>query len=192
MKTLRETLELDEFWSQPIRQLSLGQRMRGELAATLLHRPSVLFLDEPTVGMDVLVKERIRGLLAEFNRNENLTILLTTHDLEDVERLCSRVMLINHGKLLYNGTMADLRARCPADSTVSVDFAIEHPSLPDALRNVEWEHGRVKFSMNRQRGEGALLAEVIARNPVRDIAIAEPPIEDVVRDLYSGEGGDEA
>ncbi len=189
LSVLREILELDEFWTQPVRQLSLGQRMRGELAAALLHSPSYLYLDEPTVGMDVLVKERIRELLGEINRRDGVTILLTTHDLEDVERLCSRVMVINHGNLLYDGTMAELRHRCPADSSVTIDIDGE-PILPDSLRSVKREGSRVSFHFSRHMGEGELLAKVISQNHVRDISITEPPIEEVVRDLY--EGGENA
>lgn len=185
LSTLREILDLDEFWGQPVRQLSLGQRMRGELAAALLHSPSYLYLDEPTVGMDVLVKERIRELLGEINRRDGVTILLTTHDLEDVERLCSRVMVINHGNLLYDGTMAELRHCCPADSSVSIDIDGE-AFLPDSLRNVKREGNRVSFSFSRHMGEGELLAKVISQNHIRDISITEPPIEEVVRDLYEG------
>lgn len=186
LSLLREVLELDEFWEQPVRQLSLGQRMRGEMAVALLHRPSYLYLDEPTVGMDVLVKERIRELLSEINRQDGGTILLTTHDLEDVERLCSRVMVINHGQLLYNGTMAALRERCPADSTVTIDCQGE-PVVFDGLRSFTREGSRISFAFNRSLGEGDLLAKMVAENHVRDISIQEPPIEDVVRDLYGEE-----
>lgn len=188
LSQLKEVLELDSFWEQPVRQLSLGQRMRGELAAVLLHRPSYLYLDEPTVGMDVLVKERIRDLLAEINRRDGITILLTTHDLEDVERLCSRVLVINHGRLLYDGTMAALRERCPADATVTVDCQNE-PSLCPGLRNLSRDQNRISFSFNRHLGEGELLARVVSLNHVRDISITEPPIEEVVRDLYTGKEG---
>ncbi len=118
-----------------------------------------------------------------------MTILLTTHDLEDVERLCSRVMVINHGNLLYDGTMAELRHRCPADSSVTIDIDGE-PILPDSLRSVKREGSRVSFHFSRHMGEGELLAKVISQNHVRDISITEPPIEEVVRDLY--EGGENA
>lgn len=184
---LREILELDEFWNQPVRQLSLGQRMRGELAAALLHSPSYLYLDEPTVGMDVLVKERIRKLLEEINRRDGVTIMLTTHDLEDVERLCSRVLVINHGRLLYNGTMAELRQRCPADASVTIDCDGE-PVIVDGLRNLKRDGCRVAFTFNRHMGEGELLARMTGANHVRDIVIKEPPIEEVVRELYGKEG----
>lgn len=184
LSLLREVLELDEFWQQPVRSLSLGQRMRGELAAALLHNPSYLYLDEPTVGMDVMVKEKIRELLKEINHREGVTILLTTHDLEDVERLCSRVMVINHGRLLYDGTMAELREQCPADSQVSI-LCDGSPILEEGLRNLKVEGCRVSFSLNRKTGEGQLLAKMVSQNHVRDISITEPPIEEVVRKLYT-------
>ena len=190
LSVLREMLELDSFWDQPVRQLSLGQRMRGELAAALLHSPSYLYLDEPTVGMDVLVKERIRELLKELNRQDGVTILLTTHDLEDVERLCSRVMVINHGKLLYDGTMAQLRSRCTADATVTIDIQGE-PTIIDGLRNFRQKGNQITFSLNRRLGEGQLLAQIVGCNHVRDITIQEPPIEEVVRDLYQRSGEEE-
>ena len=184
---LKNILELDEFWHQPVRQLSLGQRMRGELAAALLHSPQILYLDEPTVGMDVVVKERIRELLKEFN-DQGVTVLLTTHDLDDVERLCKRVMVINHGRLLYDGTMSELRARCTADTTVTVEFDNDLPKLPALLRNAETNGRRVSFSMSRQNGEAELLAQVIRENSVKDIVMKEPAIEEVVRSFYVGGG----
>ncbi|MGI5898365.1 MAG: ABC transporter ATP-binding protein [Christensenellales bacterium] len=188
LKMLKRTLELDEFWHQPVRQLSLGQRMRGELAAAMLHSPKILYLDEPTVGMDVVVKERIRELLKEFN-SRGVTILLTTHDLDDVERLCKRVMVINHGKLLFDGTMASLRSQSTADTKVTVEFDCDSPVLPPLLRNVQQNGRRLTFSISRQNGETELLAQVIRENKVMDVAMAEPPIEEVVRSFYTG--GDE-
>ena len=189
LNLLKNTLELDEFWHQPVRQLSLGQRMRGELAAALLHSPKILYLDEPTVGMDVVVKERIRELLKVFNQ-QGVTVLLTTHDLDDVERLCSRVMVINHGKLLYDGTMSELRARCTADTKVTVEIDGENPVLPALLRGLETNGRRISFSMSRQNGEAELLAQVIRENSVKDVVMTEPAIEEVVRSFYTG-GGEE-
>ena len=188
LSMLRKTLSLDEFWGQPIRQLSLGQRMRGELAAALIHNPSILYLDEPTIGMDVIVKESIRDLLKLIHQRDGVTILLTTHDLEDVERICSRVVVISHGQLCFDGSMARLREQCASDSTVTILFASETPELPDQLRNVKKEGKRVTFTINRAMGESPLLAETISRNIVRDIAISEPPVENVIRDLYEGVG----
>ena len=180
---LRDVLELDEFWHQPVRQLSLGQRMRGELAAALLHSPKILYLDEPTVGMDVMVKERIRDLLAMFNK-QGVTILLTSHDLDDIERLCRRVIVINYGKILYDGTMSGLRARCGADATVQIDFKNNEIILPDRLRNLTRDGRRITFGLNHTEEEGELLAETIRLNAVKDISITEPAIEEVVREFY--------
>ena len=186
IEMLKELLELDEFWNQPVRSLSLGQRMRGELAAALIHNPDILYLDEPTIGMDVIVKERIRDFLAEINRRDGVTIVLTTHDLDDVERLCGRVMVINHGKLIYDGTMNALRERCDSDARVTVVFEGGVPPLPDSLRNVKIDGTRLSFSFNRSNDEGEMLGRIVSAGSVRDIKIDEAPVEDVVRDLYEG------
>jgi ABC-2 type transport system ATP-binding protein len=113
-----ELLGLHEFIDTPVRQLSLGQRMRGDLAAALLHDPEVLFLDEPTIGLDVVAKHRIRSFLRELNCERSVTVLLTTHDMSDVERLCSRLVIIDHGRLLYDGGLDELRGHVEDDSTL--------------------------------------------------------------------------
>ncbi|NUR90326.1 MAG: ATP-binding cassette domain-containing protein [Nonomuraea sp.] len=115
---LTETLDLGPFLSTPVRQLSLGQRMRGDLAAALLHAPDVLVLDEPTIGLDVVSKASIRDFLRRQNAERGTTVLLTTHDLGDIERLCRRIMVIDHGRLSFDGTLEDLMARAPAESTI--------------------------------------------------------------------------
>jgi ABC-2 type transport system ATP-binding protein len=113
-----DLLGLDEFIDTPVRQLSLGQRMRGDLAAALLHDPEVLYLDEPTIGLDVVAKHRVRSFLRDLNRQRGVTVLLTTHDMSDVERLCSRLVIIDHGRLLYDGGLEQMRARLGYDSTL--------------------------------------------------------------------------
>ncbi|GAA3548545.1 hypothetical protein GCM10022419_031030 [Nonomuraea rosea] len=118
LRELTETLELGEFLRTPVRQLSLGQRMRGDLAAALLHAPDVLVLDEPTIGLDVVSKASIRGFLRRVNAEQGTTVLLTTHDLGDIERLCRRVMLIDHGRLAFDGTLDDLMATAPDASSI--------------------------------------------------------------------------
>ena len=118
LRRMRELLELDPFLHTPVRQLSLGQRMRGDLAAALLHEPEVLYLDEPTIGLDVVAKHRVRDFLREMNRQQGVTVLLTTHDMADVERLCSRLLIIDHGRLLYDGGLDEMRARLGQDSTL--------------------------------------------------------------------------
>jgi ABC-2 type transport system ATP-binding protein len=122
LKQFRELLELDEFFRTPVRQLSLGQRMRGDLAAALLHDPPILFLDEPTIGLDVVAKERIRQFLHAANRERGVTILLTTHDMGDIEKLCRRVMIIDHGQLLYDGPLEEIRERYGRHRTLVIDL----------------------------------------------------------------------
>jgi ABC-2 type transport system ATP-binding protein len=129
LKRFREILELDPFLRTPVRQLSLGERMRGDLAAALLHDPPVIFLDEPTIGLDVVAKERIREFLATVNREQGVTLLLTTHDLGDIEKLCPRVMIIDHGRLLYDGSLAEIRERYGRYRTLVLDL---QETLPPA------------------------------------------------------------
>ncbi|HYG57962.1 MAG TPA: ATP-binding cassette domain-containing protein, partial [Symbiobacteriaceae bacterium] len=118
-----EVLDIGSLMATPVRKLSLGQRMRCEMAAALLHRPSMLFLDEPTIGLDVSVKLRIREFLKELNRRYGTTVLLTTHDLSDIEALCRRVVMLDHGRIVYDGSLTDLRQRWAGDRTVRVVFA---------------------------------------------------------------------
>src|SRR5207249_12081278 len=119
---LRAMLDLDPFLHTPVRQLSLGQRMRGDLAAALLHDPEILYLDEPTIGLDVVAKHRVRDFLKEINRQDGVSVLLTTHDMSDVEQLCSRVLIIDHGTLLYDGTLDGIRDRLGTERTLVVDL----------------------------------------------------------------------
>jgi ABC-2 type transport system ATP-binding protein len=127
LKRFREILELDEFLRTPVRQLSLGQRMRGDLAAALLHDPPLLFLDEPTIGLDVVAKERIREFLRAANREREVTILLTTHDMGDIEKLCPRVMIIDRGQLLYDGPLEQIREQYGRHRTLVIDLQETRP-----------------------------------------------------------------
>src|SRR5687768_16414261 len=122
LDAFRDLLDLDPFLQTPVRQLSLGQRMRGDLAAALLHDPPLLYLDEPTIGLDVVAKARVRTFLAEINREREVTILLTTHDLADVEHLCRRLAIIDHGRLIYDGGLAEIRERFGTHRTLVVDI----------------------------------------------------------------------
>lgn len=181
-----ELLELGPFLDTPVRQLSLGQRMRADLAAALLHDPAILFLDEPTIGLDVVARERIRGFLAEVNRERGVTVILTTHDLADIARLCQRVVLIDQGRVIYDGGLEALRARYGRWRTLVVDLADPgaDPAVPGAelLRR---EGPRVWLRFDRERvTAAALIAEVAARCPVRDLTVEEPEIEAVVRRIY--------
>ena len=180
------------FLDTPVRQLSLGQRIRGELTAALLHDPEMLFLDEPTIGLDVVAKERVREFLTEINRERGVTVLLTTHDLDDIERLCSRLLVIDHGRVIYDGDLDTLKQRYGGERMLVVD--LEEPREPlavDGARVVRVEGSRQWLAFRRDETSAArLTAAVTALAPVRDLELHEPDIEDVVRKIYA-EGADE-
>ncbi len=188
LATYREVLDLDPFLHTPVRQLSLGQRVRGELSAVMLHDPEILFLDEPTIGLDVVAKERVREFLTRVNRERGVTVLLTTHDLADIERLCSRILMIDHGRLIYDGTVDDLLARYGTERTLVVD--LEEPAPPldvPGARVVQVDGPRQWLRFRREDVSAASLTAAVAeRARLVDLAIEEPDIEDVVRRIYLG------
>jgi ABC-2 type transport system ATP-binding protein len=184
---LRDLLDLDGFLRTPVRQLSLGQRMRGDLAAALLHDPEILYLDEPTIGLDVVAKHRVRDFLREMNREEGVTVLLTTHDMSDVEQLCSRVLIIDHGTLLYDGTLDEIRDRLGTERTLVVDLAEDVPGQVEVrgASEVRADGPRRWLQFNRLETTAAeLIAEVAGRYPLHDLTIEEPDIESIVRRIY--------
>jgi len=186
LRMLDDLLELGPFLDTPVRSLSLGQRMRADLAAALLHDPSLLFLDEPTIGLDVVAKERIRGFIRTVNQERGTTIILTTHDLGDVEKLCRRVIMIDHGHLVFDGELSQLKERLGGGRIVVVDF-VEPPDdvrLPGA-RLIRREANRVWLRVDRDNGHMAeLIPTLFQRYQVRDVSIQEPEIEEVVRKIY--------
>ena len=183
-------LELAEFWTTPVRQLSLGQRMRAEVAAALLHRPRLVILDEPTIGLDVLSKQRLREFLVAERREHGTTLLLTTHDMGDVERLCDRVVLVDRGRTVYDGDLAGLSRTVGAQRVITVDLAEPVPTLPlpaGATHLGEEGHGlrhRIGFDAERATA-AAVLAAVSTAAEVLDLSIEEPDVEDVVRKVYA-------
>ncbi len=198
LRDFTELLDLGPFLNTPARALSLGQRMRADLAAALLHDPELLFLDEPTVGLDVVAKERIREFIRHVNATREVTVLLTTHDLTDVERLARRVMIIDHGLLLYDGDLAQLQTRYGSARELVVDFeaAPTDPQVPE-LTLLGTDGPRVRYGFTG--AAAAPIARVTAHAPVRDITVKEPDIEATVRRIYEGGllrdgecGGDEA
>jgi ABC-2 type transport system ATP-binding protein len=184
----RELLELDEFLDTPVRQLSLGQRMRGELTAALLHDPEILFLDEPTIGLDVVSKARVRTFLADLNGRRRTTVLLTTHDLADIERLCSRLLIIDHGRVIYDGALETLRERHGTRRMVVVDFTEPLPPVdlpPAEVVKVDGPRQWLRFR-REELTASELIARLVARYSVLDLTIEEPAVEDIVRDIYTG------
>ena len=189
LKECVDLLELGPFLTTPVRQLSLGQRMRGEVTAALLHSPELLVLDEPTIGLDLLSKERLRAFLVRERAERGTTVLLTTHDLPDIERLCDRILVVDHGRVAFDGTLPGLVARVGAERVLVVDLAEPGPPLTDVpgttLREVEADGLRQHLAFrSEETSAAAVVAAVTARVELRDLAITEPDIEDVVRRLY--------
>jgi ABC-2 type transport system ATP-binding protein len=193
LATFRALLDLDPFLNTPVRQLSLGQRMRGDLAASLLHDPDVLYLDEPTIGLDVVAKHRIRDFLRRINAERGTTILLTTHDMSDVEQLCRRVIIIDHGSVLYDGALQSIRDQLGTDRTLVVDLAPSHTSdspiqVPNATE-VKSDGPRRWLRFNRtQTTAAALIPSLASLYPLQDLTIEEPLIEDIIRQIYEDGG----
>ncbi len=192
MALFDELLETGKLLSQPVRKLSLGQRMRCDLAAALLHRPRVLFLDEPTIGLDVVAKENIRGFLRDIQQRDGVTVILTTHDLGDIEQLCRRVIIIDQGRVHFDGELADLRRR--VGQTVRLSVELREPAAAAELAAatgelpVAWDpQSGLRHSARFNRAE-VRAAEVIRRvvndRQVQDLHLAEQPIEEVVREIY--------
>jgi ABC-2 type transport system ATP-binding protein len=188
----RELLVLHDFMHTPVRQLSLGQRMRGDLAAALLHDPKILYLDEPTIGLDIVAKARIREILVALNRETNVTVLLTTHDLVDIEQLCKRIIVIDRGQVVYDGELEALRTRFGGKRHVILDFD-QDPG--DAISTLAGNHleivdhngPRVRVAFDRETTSAPrVLALASHHGTVRDMSIEEPAIEDVIHQMYEG------
>jgi ABC-2 type transport system ATP-binding protein len=181
-----ELLDLGDLLDTPVRQLSLGQRMRGDIVAALLHDPEILFLDEPTIGLDVISKGRLREFLRALNAGRGTTLVLTTHDLQDIEALCDRVIVIDHGTCVFDGELADLHRHGGSTRTLVVDLVDEAPAIrvpgADTLRV---EGPRQWLAFPADASAAPIVAAVAAAYDVADLSIQEPDIEDVIRDLYS-------
>lgn len=199
LSRLRDMLDLDEFIETPVRQLSLGQRMRGDLAAALLHDPELLYLDEPTIGLDVVAKARIREFLRAINVERGVTVLLTTHDMDDIEALCPRMVIVDHGRKLYDGAVAGIRERFGGERTlIAVLDEAEVASLPrDAdgrpllgdlpagVHQAQAESPRIALRFGRDSVPGhELVAWLGSHYRLRDVTFEEPQIEDVIRRIY--------
>jgi len=190
IRAFDETLEIGAFLDVPVRKLSLGQRMRADLAAALLHRPPVVFLDEPTIGLDVVAKANIRRFLREINRTRGVTILLTTHDMDDIQHLCSRVLVINHGRLVFDGDLDRLRASAGAPTVITVEYAappVQPLTGPWTLVKLDGPTATVAFDRTACTA-GDVINRLGQFGELRDIHMSEPEIESVIERIYTGAG----
>ncbi len=182
-----ELLDLGDLLDTPVRQLSLGQRMRGDITAALLHDPEILYLDEPTIGLDVVSKGRLREFLRALNAERGTTLLLTTHDLQDIEALCRRVIVIDHGTAVFDGALTDLHLRGGSTRTLVVDLVDEAPPIQvDGAVTRRVEGPRQWLSFPADASAAPIVAAVAASYAVADLSIQEPDIEDVIRQIYAG------
>ncbi len=183
---LIELLDVDDLVRKPVRQLSLGERMKVEIVGSLLHRPQVLFLDEPTIGLDVTMQKRIRSFVAEYNRRYDATVLLTSHYMADVEALCKRVIVIHHGRILFDGELARLGDRFAAWKTIAVDLQNGGGDLSGYGEVIDRSEARVVLRVPRAE-TARVTARLLAEQDVQDLTVEDPPIEDVIEIVFSQE-----
>jgi len=179
-------LDLESFMDTPVRQLSLGERMRGDFAAAMLHDPKIVYLDEPTIGLDVVAKEAVREFIAQVNRERGTTIILTTHDLADIERLTRRVILIDDGTIIFDGPLERLRSEYGTHRTLVITLADSYPDVRIEGAHLESREGnvvRLRFDRRRLSAE-TLIRRAMERYAISDIAIIEPDIDSIVRRIY--------
>ncbi len=186
LRTFTRILEMEPFLRTPVRQLSLGQRMRGDFAAALLHDPRIVYLDEPTIGLDVIAKEAIREFVRHINAERATTVILTTHDLADVERLCRRIVIIDNGTVIYDGGIERIKEEYGTHRTLVLTFA--DPPPDPALRAAEIvsnDHGTVRYRFDRRQVRpDQLIREATERFELRDLTIEEPDLESIIRRIY--------
>jgi ABC-2 type transport system ATP-binding protein len=184
-----ETLDLKELLKIPIRNMSLGQKMRAELAATLIHEPRIVYLDEPTIGLDLLVKERIRDFIKQVNQEKGTTVILTTHDLGDIEELCKRVLIIDNGLLIYDGPLATIKERFGKFREITFETAadLDGMTLPDSTDLLEKGERRLVLRFDRTKTSASrVAASVMSQIEVIDLSLKEPDLSLVVKQIYRG------
>jgi ABC-2 type transport system ATP-binding protein len=181
------------YMSIPVRKLSLGERMRCEIAASLLHAPRILFLDEPTIGLDVVVKQQIRDLVLRLNEQEKVTLFLTSHDAGDVEKLCRRAMVINHGQVIYDGKVSTLKRNHIQSKTVSLKLDEPFDGLDvQGIRILKSAGTGVKLEVDTSSVQiDEVVSRLVARYAVLDMTVEDPPMEQVIAHIYQNAGSDE-
>ncbi len=184
-----ETLELGELLHVPIRNMSLGQKMRAELAATLIHEPKVVYLDEPTIGLDLIVKERIREFIRRQNRERGTTVILTTHDLGDIEELCQRVIIIDAGRLIYDGPITTIKDRFGKYREIAFDTSgpVDGIDLPPGAEVVSVEPRKLSLRFDRTVTTASEVAALVMKQAdVKDFSLSEPDLSSIIKQIYSG------
>jgi ABC-2 type transport system ATP-binding protein len=188
LEMFSELLGLDEFIKQPVRQLSLGQKMRADIAAALLHEPEIIFFDEPTIGLDVVAKEKIRDFIKFMNKEKGTTMLFTTHDMVDIEKTCDRMIIIDEGKKLYDGTVDGIKDKYGRDRILAVEFSeryenisLEGAKLIDEKDNKKW----FKFAKDDIQ-VSQLIQDLSQRYNIVDLTVKEPEIDGIIREIYQG------
>lgn len=192
LRIFSEILGLDEFINAPVRQLSLGQRMRADISCALLHNPDILYLDEPTIGLDVVVKEKIREFIREINRTRSTTVILATHDMSDIERLSSRVMVINHGQIMYDGNLNSLKRKYGTEETVVADILGKIEDISElyelGVNEVKYEENKITIRYDTNNiNSSTVVGWLVDKTDTRDINIIGTQIEDVIRRMYEME-----
>ena len=190
LERFTELLDMEKFISQPVRQLSLGQRMRADIAAALLHSPKIVFFDEPTIGIDVVGKDKIRKFIKTLNHTDNITMIFTTHDMQDIEKTCERLIIIDDGKKLYDGSLENVKKGYVSSRIIEAEFE----SLPIELdlENVEvldMENNAMKklISFNTDKVSiNDLMTRLMSTHNIKDVSIREPEIDSIIRDIYEG------
>lgn len=192
IEELKEVFEIGDFMDVPVRKLSLGQRIRCEIAASILHEPEIIFLDEPTIGLDVVVKQKIRELILQLNKEEKTTIFLTSHDAGDIEKLCKRAIIINHGEVVLNESIKRLKHDYLNKKEINIKYNDEVNIQGTSLNIVKSKGDAVKVQVDTSKEDiEEVLSFLIKRGKVNDITISEPPLEEVISYIYKLKKGEE-
>lgn len=186
LHSLTETLELSKLMHTPVRQLSLGQRMRCDIAASLLHSPKILFLDEPTIGLDAVSKLAVRDFIRRLNKEHKVTVMLTTHDMDDIESLCSRVIILNEGQIYLDGPLSTLRKKLSPERRLIVDLVNENDKVTDPYALLVKQEGhRVWLSFDpTQMTTTELITRITSKHSISDLYVENPPIEEIIAKFY--------
>ncbi len=189
LERFTEMLDMKGFINQPVRQLSLGQRMRSDIVASLLHSPEIVFFDEPTIGVDIIGKETIRNFIRELNEQDKVTMIFTTHDMQDIEQTCKRIIIIDKGTLMFDGSLHDIRGKYGTTRRLIAEFNEEvsvEPISKVAIENLGDRKMSFTFD-NNVVDVNKLMHEILGKYSVRDITVAEPEIESIIQKMYTGE-----